>query len=161
MSFPVPNRRAWLAGLLAVTAAACVPKSGAVAPAGSALEPLEIVTDAGVRRFKVEVADDPAERTRGLMFRERLPAEQGMLFDFGASAPRSFWMKNTLVPLDIIFIGEDGRVRNVAANTIPFSEAPVPSSGPVRYVLEINAGLAAQHGIHPGDRVRHRLIPGG
>lgn len=162
MTAPHTGRRALLVGALSLLAIACVPKStAAVAEGGAALERLEVTTASSVRRFQVEIADDDAERTQGLMFRESLASDRGMLFDFGDSAPRSFWMKNTMVPLDIIFIGEDGRVRNIGANTIPFSEAPVRSDGAVRYVLEINAGQSAQLGIGPGAQVRHRLIPGG
>ena len=156
------SRPLLLAVLLATSAVACVPRASAGGPAtaeAGALEPLEVQTAGGARRFRVELADDDAERQRGLMFRESLAADRGMLFDFGSAAPRSFWMKNTLAPLDIIFIGEDGRVQNVGAG-IPFSEAPVPSAGSARYVLEINAGLAAKLGVQPGDKVRHRLIPG-
>lgn len=76
-----------------------------------------------------------------------------MLFVFGDSAPRSFWMKNTALPLDIIFIDDNGTVVNVAATTTPYSETPIPSAGPARYVLEVNAGFAAAHGIGPGAKV--------
>lgn len=155
-------RQLFVVALLASAVGACVPRATgeARAEASAAFEPLQVVTRSGARSFQVELADDDAERTKGLMFRESLAADRGMLFDFGDSAPRSFWMKNTLVPLDIIFIGEDGRVQNVGSG-IPFSEAPVPSAGSARYVLELNAGTAAKLGVQPGDKVRHRLIPGG
>ncbi len=143
----------------ALALAACAPQTP-TSEGGAPMERLSVQADAQTtREFWVEIADDEEERQKGLMFRESLGADRGMLFDFGRPVPGSFWMKNTMVPLDIIFIGEDGRVRNVGANTIPFSTQPVLSDGPIRYVLEINAGQAATLGIDGGDKVVHRLIP--
>ena len=123
------------------------------------VEPLEIATARGPVKFQVEIADSPAEQQQGLMWRASMPADRGMLFDFQAEADRSFWMKNTYLPLDIIFIRADGRILSIAQNTTPLSEAPVPSFGAARAVLEINGGLAEKLGIAPGDRVRHRIFP--
>lgn len=119
---------------------------------------LTVETDAGEYAFNVEIADDPIERARGLMFREEMPADHGMLFEYTDEAPRSFWMKNTVLPLDIIFIGADGKVVSIAQNTTPFSTEPIPSEGPARFVLEVNAGVAERIGLEPGDRIVHPRI---
>ncbi len=121
-------------------------------------EQLSIETRTGVVNFNVEIADDEAERNRGLMYRERLPDDRGMLFHFQELELASFWMRNTPQSLDIIFIGADGRILNIADHTTPFSDAPVPAAGMTRGVLEIRAGLAEERGIRPGDRVRHRIF---
>jgi uncharacterized membrane protein (UPF0127 family) len=119
-------------------------------------ERLDIVTTAGVHHFKVEVADTPATRERGLMFRKSLAADRGMLFDFKfkTEQPVSFWMKNTLIPLDIVFIGANGRIVSIARNATPLSETPIASAGPVLDVLELRGGRAAEIEAAPGDRVR-------
>src|SRR5262245_36720477 len=98
---------------------------------------LVIDTDKGPARFTVELANTELARMHGLMFRKRVAPGAGMLFDFRNTAPRSFWMKNTLVSLDMLFIEANGRVATIAANTTPLSEAPIPSRAPVRAVLEI------------------------
>jgi len=116
-------------------------------------EELVVTTDAGPRRFQVEIADDPQERSRGLMFRRSMAADEGMLFDFKREEPASFWMENTYIPLDMIFIRADGTVESIAERTTPLSRDMVPSKGPVRYVLEINGGLSDTLGIEPGDTV--------
>jgi hypothetical protein len=118
------------------------------------VERLDIVTMAGVQHFKVEVADTFATRERGLMYRRRLAADRGMLFDFKTVQPVSFWMKNTLIPLDMVFIGADGRIVSIARNATPLSETPIASSGPVLDVLELRGGRAAEIEAAPGDRVR-------
>jgi uncharacterized protein len=137
----------------------------ALAPAGLAarlhaaeLEPLEIASKNGVHVFGVEMAVTPEEQARGLMFRKELPQGQGMLFDFQREQPTTFWMKNTYVSLDMIFIRADGRILRIAENTVPLSEALVPSGGPVQAVLEVVAGTAKKLGIAPGDRVAHRIF---
>jgi uncharacterized protein len=126
--------------------------------AAAGLEPLEITTRNGVHVFAVELALTPSEQERGLMFRRELPEGQGMLFDFGREQPTSFWMKNTYVPLDIIFIRADGTIRRIAENTVPLSETLVPSGGPVRAVLEVVAGTARKLGIAAGDHVAHPIF---
>ncbi len=131
---------------------------GAAAPLGPT-EPLGIETAEGVRQFMVEIAADEASRAKGLMFRTAVPAGTGMLFDFSPARPVAFWMKSTLIPLDMIFIGSDGRILNIAERTIPQSLTPVPSDGSARGVLEIAGGAASRLGIRPGDRVHHRLFP--
>jgi uncharacterized membrane protein (UPF0127 family) len=130
-----------------------------LAPAAAQkLERVEIVTRSGVQIFDVEMATTPEERSKGLMFRRELPAGQGMLFDFGPETPVSMWMKNTHISLDMIFIRADGRIARIAENTVPFSEAIVPSGPPVKAVLEVVAGTTKRLGIAPGDRVAHRIF---
>ena len=124
------------------------------------LQQLEVVTKNGTHIFGVEMAVTPEEQARGLMFRRELPEMQGMLFDFHREQPTSFWMKNTYVPLDMIFIRADGRILNIAENTVPLSEALVSSSGPVRAVLEVVAGTSKKLGIAAGDRVVHPIFGG-
>jgi len=119
----------------------------------AAREALSIVTDAGAHRFQVEIADDPRERAVGLMYRRAMPADAGMLFDFMEEQPASFWMRNTYIPLDMIFIKADGTIDSIGERTTPLSEKSVPSKGPVRFVLEINGGLSDRLGIEAGDRV--------
>jgi uncharacterized protein len=124
------------------------------------LQPLEITSKNGVHVFAVEMAVTPEQQASGLMFRRELPEGQGMLFDFGHEQPTSFWMKNTYIPLDMIFIRGDGRIARIAENTVPLSEALVSSGGPVRAVLEVIGGTAKKLGIVPGDRVAHAIFRG-
>jgi uncharacterized protein len=114
---------------------------------------IEIVSRSGVHAFSVELATTDAERERGLMYRKALPEGHGMLFDFLRDQPLSFWMRNTYIPLDMIFIRGDGRILHIAENAQPMSDALIPSGGPVRAVLEVIAGTAHKFGIAPGDRV--------
>ncbi len=133
-----------------------------VGPAGGLaaqqLQPLEIASKNGVHIFGVEMAVTPEEQARGLMFRRDLPDKQGMLFDFQREQPTSFWMKNTYISLDMIFIRADGRILRIAENTVPLSEALVSSGGPVRAVLEVIAGTCKKLGIAAGDRVSHPIF---
>jgi uncharacterized membrane protein (UPF0127 family) len=119
---------------------------------------LEIATKSGVHPFSVELATTEAEREKGLMFRKELPEGQGMLFDFHREQEVGFWMQNTYIPLDMIFIKGDGRILRIAENTEPMSTKVIPSGGPVRFVLEVIAGTARKLGISPGDRVASPLI---
>lgn len=119
--------------------------------------PLVAVTDSGERSFTIEIADDAAERSAGLMYRQRMADDHGMLFVFGQPQEVSFWMKNTPMPLDLIFIDQDGRIRAIRQGE-PQSEAVIPSGVPVRFVLELKAGTAAKDGIEDGDLVRHPVI---
>jgi uncharacterized membrane protein (UPF0127 family) len=117
-----------------------------------------IETPGGARHFTIELASTPAERARGLMYRQNMRPDHGMLFDFQAPQPVAFWMKNTPLPLDMLFIDEAGTVVQVEADTAPYSERPIPSEQPIRAVLELNAGTAARFGIEPGARVRHPIF---
>ncbi len=138
----------------------CSPGAGDAttqADAGRAIVTIE--SGASRHMFKVEVARTPEEQKRGLMFRTDIAADGGMLFapyppEGGGPQEASFWMRDTPMPLDIIFIRADGTIANIAENTLPFADDPVRSDGPVAAVLEINGGRAAELGISPGDRVR-------
>ncbi len=122
--------------------------------AGAAeLQTLEIASKTGVHAFQVEMAITPEEKEQGLMFRRELPEGQGMLFDFQFDQNVAFWMKNTYIPLDMLFIRADGRILRIAENTEPLSERNIPSGGPVRAVLEVIGGTAKKLGIAAGDRV--------
>ena len=114
---------------------------------------IEIVTRTGVHAFSVELATNAAERAVGLMNRKELPEGRGMLFDFHDDQPVQFWMHNTYIPLDMIFIAGDGRVVRVAENAKPMSDDLIPSGRPVRAVLEVIGGTARKFGIAPGDRI--------
>jgi uncharacterized protein len=127
----------------------------AVRAAAAELHPLEIVTKAGVQVFSVEEAKTDEERERGLMFRTALPEGQGMIFDFSPEQNVAMWMKNTLIPLDMIFIRADGRILRIAENTKTQSEDIISSGGLVRAVVEVIAGTAKKYGIAPGDRVSY------
>jgi uncharacterized membrane protein (UPF0127 family) len=121
---------------------------------------VEIVTKTGVHSFSVEVVDNDADRAKGLMHRRSLPEGTGMLFDFHREQDVSFWMQNTYIPLDMIFIRADGRIHRIAENTVPHSLEQVPSRGPVRGVLEVIAGTSRKLGIALGDRVAHPIFSG-
>ncbi len=121
-------------------------------------EELVIELASGPVTFVVEVVDTNETRARGLMFREELAPRAGMLFDFKREQPVSFWMKNTLIPLDMFFIKADGRIANIAKDAVPHSERGISSSEPVLGVLETNAGVADRLGIKPGDIVRHPVF---
>ena len=112
----------------------------------------------GRSTFKVEVAGDHDSQEKGLMFRKTMAADAGMLFDFHQDSMTTFWMKNTVLPLDIIFIRRDGTISSIAGNAVPFSESPIPSSEPIRAVLEINGGRAKALGIEPGDKVHGAIF---
>jgi uncharacterized membrane protein (UPF0127 family) len=137
------------------------PKSCVGQPEIKPLEPLQIRTIRGVQSFKVEIADSPAEREYGLMCRRSLAPDRGMLFVFRYEGPQSFWMRNTLIPLDIIYIGANGKVVSISRNAQPLDEHPLPSAGPAQFVLELAAGRSAQIGLLPGDRVLQRMLPRG
>ena len=116
----------------------------------------------GDHAFKVEVVDTPETRARGLMFVQSLAPDAGMLFDFKESRPVSFWMRNTFIPLDMVFIREDGVVANIHVNAIPQDPTGVPSDGPVMFVLEIPGGRSVELGLKAGDTVVHpRIKPAG
>ena len=122
-------------------------------PAGLEQVALSVTSSNGKHRFIVEVARTPDEQAQGLMFRNSVPPDRGMIFPYDPPVQVSFWMKNTLVPLDILFIGPDGTIGRIAANTTPMSLDPVPSIDPVSAVLEIAGGRAAELGIREGDKV--------
>jgi len=135
--------------------AAAPPAAPATHPeSGLPIVPLAVSHDGKAHDFRVEVARTAEEQARGLMFRRAMGADEGMLFPFDPPRQASFWMKNTVIPLDIVFIGPDRRVLNISANAEPYSLDPRPSAGVVSAVLELNGGRAAQLGIAPGARVK-------
>ena len=127
-------------------------------PQQAVLEKLVIVTAGGEKTFQVEVMRTMEERARGLMFRRYLPRDRGMLFDFAVEAPVAMWMKDTFIPLDMLFIRKDGKISQIADNTEPHSTRTIPSNEPVYSVLEINGGAASALGIKAGDKVAHPLF---
>jgi uncharacterized membrane protein (UPF0127 family) len=151
------NRGGWRACLVMAFAAALAIAAAAIAkPAlADALESLSISTQTGDHAFSVEIAASPEARERGLMYRRFMPADRGMLFEFERDAPVAFWMKNTYIPLDLVFIARNGKVTRIVDRAEPFSETTIPSGGPCAAVLELNGGVAAQIGLRTGDAVRH------
>jgi uncharacterized protein len=119
---------------------------------------LTVETASGPVDFDVELAISPEQRRHGLMFREHLESDQGMLFDFGRTGTVTMWMRNTFIPLDMLFIAEDGRIARIVADTQPLSDAVIGSGGPVRAVLELAAGTSAAQGIAVGDQVVHPIF---
>ncbi len=162
MSFDRGVGRDRVRGLL-VLAVAALFTLGAQTVSGAraaSVQPLEIVTKSGVQVFSVEMATTEEEKTTGLMYRKELPDGKGMLFDFSPEQQVSMWMKNTYIPLDMIFIRADGRILRIAQNTEPHSTAIISSGGLAKGVLEVIAGTAKKYGIAPGDRVAHPLFNG-
>jgi len=142
---PGPRLRALVAcATFAVTAVSCRGASG---------PEVTILTDDGPVRVGVELATTHDEQARGLMWRDELDEDRGMLFVFRRQRPRSFWMKNTPLPLDIIYIGGDRKIVSIAEHTTPYSTAAIPSAGPARYVLEVGAGFCRTHGVRAGATV--------
>ena len=122
------------------------------------VQSLEIVSKSGVHVFAVEMANTEQERETGLMYRKELAEGRGMLFDFTPQQQVSMWMKNTFIPLDMIFIRADGRILRIAENTEPQSEKIISSGGLAKGVLEVIGGTARKYGIEPGDKVAHPLF---
>ena len=144
--------------VLAVAIAACSPQSSVEtraerSPAGLEQVPLTIRSGTRTHSFTVEVARTPEEQANGLMHRQSLAPDKGMIFPYAPPQDIAFWMKNTLVPLDMIFIRADGTIARIADNTVPMSLDPVPSLEPVAAVLEIPGGRSAELGLQPGDKV--------
>lgn len=117
-----------------------------------------VMANGATHGFTVEIAADAESRAHGLMERTDLPADAGMLFDYHTPQPVAFWMKNTPLPLDMLFIRADGTIVSVVANATPYSEKPIPSVEPVQAVLELNGGRAAELGIQPGDHVQSAIF---
>lgn len=128
------------------------------AQASCAPDNIDIRGASGTARFTVEVADDGAERARGLMFRDSMATGQGMLFVYETPQAVSFWMKNTLIPLDMIFADQTGRITRVHSNAVPGDLTPIAGGDGVQFVLEINGGLARRMGIVEGAEMRHPAI---
>jgi uncharacterized membrane protein (UPF0127 family) len=155
---PLLRARRWV--VLAAVVALCALLGiglGLDARAAS-FQTLEIATKSGVKVFSVEMATTEEEKTTGLMYRKELADGKGMLFDFTPEQEVSMWMKNTYIPLDMIFIRADGRILRIAESTEPLSTRIIPSGGLAKGVLEVIAGTAQKYGIAPGDRVAHPLF---
>jgi uncharacterized membrane protein (UPF0127 family) len=120
---------------------------------GLRVVPLSITAGGKTHGYKVEVAETSAQQAHGMMFRTGMAPATGMIFPMKPPRSASFWMENTLIPLDLVFIGADGKVRNIVADAVPHSQAPLSSFGPVAAVLELKGGEAARIGVKPGDKV--------
>ncbi|WP_411818142.1 DUF192 domain-containing protein [Hyphococcus sp. DH-69] len=145
--------------VLALFATAGCAQNERIGATGGGRDRLVIETASGdEHQFYVELADDPEERRTGLMYRTEMAEDAGMLFDFETVQPISMWMKNTLIPLDMAFIDEEGVIRRIAPMTTPKSLVSVSSGTPVLSVLEVNGGTFEKLGIKAGDRVRHPLF---
>jgi uncharacterized membrane protein (UPF0127 family) len=157
--------RRFLISALAIALAACSPNSGEAgaqstqsSPAahpvsGLPVIPLKVIHGSKTFTFRVELARTPQEQSKGLMFRTELGPDEGMIFPFEPARGASFWMRNTVISLDLIFVGTDGRISNIAAGAIPYDESPLSSVGFAKAVLELRGGRAAELGIVPGDKV--------
>lgn len=159
--FAAQSHSIWSRGVPALFALLSFTCLFAVSPARATqpkLEHLQIVTSTGVHELRVEVARTPNERARGLMFRRSLAEDRGMLFDFGAGQPILMWMKNTYIPLDMIFISREGRVVSITENAEPLSERVISSGAPAYAVIEVNAGTVKRLAIAVGDEVRRPLL---
>jgi uncharacterized protein len=139
----------WMVLLLAVAAGTA---------AAAEVQKLDIVTSHGPQHFSVELATSESEREIGLMYRQNLAADAGMLFLYPGEQEVEFWMKNTLIPLDMLFIGADGRIRHIEERAVPLTETPISSIYPVKAVLEVNGGTVERLGIHPGDIVHNAAL---
>jgi uncharacterized protein len=146
----MPTRRLLL---MLVLLASMLPGLGRAEAQDYATATLTILSASGPQSFKVELADTPAQMERGLMFRTELAPDAGMLFDFKTPQVATMWMRNTLIPLDMLFVGGDGRIVNIHERAVPQSDAIIAAAAPVRFVIELNGGTAARLGIKPGDRV--------
>ncbi len=144
--------------LLAVRLALSVALVLLLTACSSADNRLVLHTATGTYTFNVEIADTEAERAKGLMFRSSLAPDAGMLFDYHQEQETAFWMQNTLIPLDMIFIGADGMVKNIHVNAKPLDTTSIPSGVPVRFVLEIPGGRSKEIGLAVGDRMEHPRV---
>lgn len=122
------------------------------------VEEIVLVSSAGEFRFSAEIADTAERRKTGLMFREEMLPTHSMLFDFEGNGTIAMWMKNTPLPLDMVFIRPDGSIARIERKTTPFSTDVISSGGPVSHVLELNAGITLQIGLKAGDRIKHRFF---
>ena len=146
---PVLRRAAVLAAIAAVSLplAACSDEGKLV-----------LHSSTGDHSFNVEVVDTPESRAKGLMFVQELADDAGMLFDFKEEREVSFWMRNTFIPLDMIFVGSDGVVKTIHVNARPHDVTSIPSEVPVQFVLEIPGGRSVEIGLEPGDTMEHALV---
>jgi uncharacterized membrane protein (UPF0127 family) len=151
-----------LAPALLLAAACAARPTAEPAPARPPAAPARVIVETAggaTLPVTVELARTDEERARGLMNRRDLAPEAGMLFIFSENEPRAFWMKNTLLPLDMLFIDDGGRVVGLIERAEPLTTSPRDPGVPSRYVLEVNGGWASRHGVRPGDRVRFENVP--
>lgn len=162
MNLSKPLKIALVAGivLLAGIYYAVTSQKATELPLPPGFEKLAIESKSGTHEFNVEIARTMAEQEKGLMFRTEMPADQGMLFTMGKNAVTRFWMKDTLIPLDMLFVSKNGVIRKIHANAVPKSLQPISSDEPVQAVLEINGGKAKDLGIAVGDKVVHPFFKG-
>ena len=144
--------------IAALVALSCFALEAAAQDKPLPISTVVIDTEHGPHTFRVEVASDDASWQRGLMFRKRMAPDAGMLFDFHRPVMQYFWMKNTILPLDIIFIRQDGTISSIAPDAVPYSTTTIPSVEPVRAVIEINGGRAAALGIMPDEKVHNTIF---
>ena len=149
-------RRALVVLLLLLPAIAAPPVFAQLAQYPTA--PLTIVTASGPHKFTVELATTPGQMEQGLMFRKSLAPHAGMLFDYRTPSMAAMWMKNTLIPLDMLFVDQQGRIINIHERAVPGSLDPIAAAGPARAVIELNGGTAGHLGIKPGDRVIYPIF---
>lgn len=147
--------KAVLAALLFLLVLPAIHRGADVAEARMRRDVLTLVTETGRHRIEIEVAESFEEKAVGLMFRKSIADNAGMLFPYAPPQELTMWMKNTLIPLDMVFIRGDGVVHRIEARTTPLSEAIISSNGEVAAVLELGGGVAAKLGLKPGDRVEH------
>lgn len=160
----IPRRwfLAAISGVMLAVAALLTGSSPAMAQQSFTMSSVEIDTAAGGHfRFKTELAETQAQHQQGLMYRRVMAPDAGMLFIFDKPQQAAFWMKNTFIPLDMLFVAADGRIASIHANAVPQSEATIPSNAVIKAVLEINGGMAARLGIRPGDTVKHATFGNG
>lgn len=155
MTNAVPRARASLPIVAALAGALALLGAALAQAAGPTLERMEIVTASGAHVFDVEIADTYEKRARGLMHRHALGENRGMLFNFHVEDRVGMWMKNTLIPLDMLFVSKEGRIVTIATDATPMSEQVISSDGPAYAVIELNAGAARRIDAAVGDRVRH------
>ncbi|WP_078059265.1 DUF192 domain-containing protein [Tropicimonas marinistellae] len=155
--YPARRLKSWCVAPAALIAA-CTSATLALAESACTEDRIDLRGEWGSARFTIEVADDVAERASGLMFRESLPQSAGMLFVYEKPQAVNFWMKNTLIPLDLIFADSKGVVTHVHSDAVPQDLTPIPGGEGVMFVLEINGGLAEAMGIAPGTQMRHSTV---
>jgi uncharacterized protein len=154
-------RRSFLITIIVALAVSLAPALPRAQLASFGKSDLTIDTGGGKQHFTIEEAKTPEQMTQGLMYRRALPADAGMLFEYEHPQPAAFWMKNTLIPLDMLFIGADGTVLDIHERAVPLSLEPIGTDQPVLAVLELNGGTVSRLGIKRGDRVDHPLFAKG
>lgn len=150
-----------IGGIVALMGLAATPPAAAQEPLVAnpplAAIPLKLSASGHAHKYVVEVARTTSEQARGLMLRKIMPRGHGMIFPMDPPREAAFWMEGTVLPLDLVFIAPDHRIRRIAANAVPFDKTQIPSGGVVAAVLELNAGEAARIGLHSGDKVDYSL----